>query len=72
MQEYELVEPFESEVIDKSEEEKYYQALYQITTVITLVKDPIRNIRIVTQEELDNFLEGYQEYAEYIVDITKL
>lgn len=66
-----VLKPAESHTISSVEVEDYNRARYRLTTVIPYVENPVRNVRIVDQEELDAFLEGYHEYAEFIVDITK-
>ena len=37
------------------------EARYRITTVIPLVENPSINVRIIDQEEFDDFLDGYDE-----------
>ena len=44
---------------------------YRMTTVVPLVKNPKRNTYILDQDGLDSFLDGYEEYAEFIVAIEK-
>lgn len=45
---------------------------YQVITVIPLVENPVRNVRILDQEGLDVFLEGYDEYGEFLISIEKI
>jgi hypothetical protein len=47
-------------------------ARYQVTTIVPLVDQPRKEVRVVDQEGLDELLEGYHEYAEFIVDVTKI
>ena len=58
--------------IEHSELDAYRMAQYRLITVIPYVEKPVKNVRIVSQDELYDFLEGYSEYAEFIVDITKI
>jgi hypothetical protein len=44
-------------------------ARYRVTTVVPLVTHPTRNMYMVNQEALDSFLEGYDEYAEFLVAV---
>ena len=67
-----LLDPLESEVISHDILENYTNSQYQVTTITPLIKDPIKSIRILNQDELDDLLEGYYEYAEFIVDIRKV
>ncbi len=63
-------QPAESKTITSVEVEQYRNARYRLTTIIPYVENPVCNLRIVDQQGLDDFLEGYNEYAEFIVDIT--
>ena len=47
-------------------------AKYEVVTVVPLVDNPYRSKRIVNQEELDDLLKGYEEYAEFLVSINKI
>ena len=67
-----ILEPLETQTISQEELDELNNAKYRLTTVIPYVENPVRNVRIVDQEALHEFLEGYEEYAEFIVDITKL
>jgi len=67
-----LLKPLETQTIGHDELNELSNAKYRLTTVIPYVENPVRNTRVVDQEALDDFLEGYEEYAEFIVAITKL
>lgn len=63
----------EKEIITSEEVEAYYhKKRYRLTSVIPYVENPKKIIREVTQEQLDEFLENYREYAEFIVDLTEI
>jgi hypothetical protein len=64
----------ESTIIDQSVVEGYHQARYKLTTVIPYAGDtqPVQNVRILSQEGLDAFFEGYEDFAEFIVDLRKI
>lgn len=62
----------ESQKITKEEAEEASGALYKITTIVPYVEEPEKQTYILTREELDNFLEGYEEYAEFIVSVEKV
>jgi hypothetical protein len=66
------LEPVESVQIDQGTVEELRGAKYQVTTVVPLVDTPRKNIRVVDQQGLDELLEGYNEYAEFIVEVTRL
>jgi hypothetical protein len=58
----ELIEAFDFESL-------YYNKKYQLTSVIASLHNPEKFVRILTQEQLSDFLEGYNEYGEFIVDL---
>ncbi len=45
---------------------------YNVTTVVPLVGKPLMNEYVMDQEALDEFLEGYNEYAEFLVKIEPI
>ncbi len=59
-------------IITPDEVEQHRSARYRMTTVVPLVKNPQRNTYILDQDGLDSFLDGYEEYAEFIVAIEKI
>jgi len=67
-----VLEPIETAPIDKGSVDEYWEAQYRVTSIVPLVDTPYKNIRVLDQEGLDGFLEGYDEYAEFIVDVKKL
>jgi len=63
----------EEKTISTKESEEYYKnKKYKLTTVVPLVSNPKKIVRHLTQEQLDDFLEGYQEYAEFIVELVEV
>ncbi|KNZ69842.1 hypothetical protein Tfer_1452 [Thermincola ferriacetica] len=50
-----------SEVLEISQQEltNYKNAKYRVVSIIPYVERPVKNVRIVTQEGLDQLLEGY-------------
>lgn len=67
-----VLHPVESVVISRDEVERYAAARYRVTTIVPLVENSIRNTYIFDQEALDSFLEGYEEYAEFIVAVEQV
>lgn len=67
-----IVEPNEVIPIDSATVDEYMKSMYRVTTVVPYVHNPVKNIRLLNQEGLDNILEGYDEYAEFIVEVVKL
>ena len=66
------LKPKEEKIISSEEVERYRNAKYKVTSVTPLVENPKLNVRILDQEGLDELLEGYNEYAEFIVGIEKI
>jgi hypothetical protein len=64
--------PRESVEVSPTEIDKYRNAQYRLTTLVPLVDKPLKNVYIVDQEELDEFLEGYNEYAEFVVELVSI
>lgn len=63
----------ESTVIDQSTVDDYLQVRYRLTTIIPYAEDPpIKNVRILNQEGLDSFFEGYEQFAEFVVDLRRI
>jgi len=58
--------------ITNEERDEYANAKYEVTTVIPLVQAPYVNKYILTQEQLSQFLESYEEYGEFVIGIKKL
>jgi hypothetical protein len=66
-----LLTPIEKTVITSEELGRYESSRYRVTTVVPLVEKPTRNVYIFDQLALESFLEGYEEYAEFIVAIEQ-
>jgi hypothetical protein len=64
--------PRESVEVSPSEIDEYRNAQYRLTTLVPLADKPLKNVYMVDQEELDEFLEGYNEYAEFVVELVSI
>lgn len=64
--------PVETTVISRDEVNGYNTSRYKVTTVVPLIENPTRNTYILEQNALESFLEGYEEYAEFIVNIERV
>ena len=60
------------EVILKKELDGCNTKKYQLTSVIPLVKNPKKIVRELTQEQLNEFLEDYSDYTEFIVELIEI
>ena len=67
-----IVKPIETHPLSPSDVSAYMGAKYRVTTVVPLVENPVRSVRILDQEGLDLLLEGYDEYGEFLVGIEKI
>jgi hypothetical protein len=61
----------ESKAIGTSEVDIYMSSRYRLTTIIPLRENPVMNVYLFTKEELDNFLEGYDQYTEFLVSVEQ-
>ncbi|HEX6113398.1 MAG TPA: hypothetical protein VFZ10_13905 [Geminicoccaceae bacterium] len=66
-----FLRPVERIVITPEEVDRYRGARYKVTTVVPLVDRPTKNIYVLDQDALDSLLEGYEEYAEFIVSVEE-
>lgn len=67
-----LIKPTNSEQILPKRRDEYMNTQYKVKTVIPYTENPVKNEYIFTQEELDNFLDNYNEFAEFLVEIKQL
>lgn len=58
-------------VITNKELDSYQEGNYILKTVISYVEKPEMRTYILNQAELESFLQGYDEYAEFIVGLEK-
>ena len=67
-----VLAPLSSETITQQELEAFRRAKYKVISVIPMVKNPTKETRILDQDGLDQLLEGYDEYAEFIVSVETI
>lgn len=65
-----VVKPLIRVSITPAELEAYRNARYRVESVIPVVGEPVHNTYELDQEGLDELLEGYNEYAEFIVSVA--
>jgi hypothetical protein len=58
--------------ITSNECEQLQNARYRLTTVIPIVDKPVRHVYELTQDELDEFFDGYSEFAEFAIGLERL
>ncbi|MCW8965400.1 MAG: hypothetical protein OQK82_01740 [Candidatus Pacearchaeota archaeon] len=73
-EEYEdlVIKPLERKVINLEDVEKHLESKYEVMTIVPTLEKPSMNKYIFTQGELDNFLENYGDYAEFLISIKKI
>lgn len=64
--------PIEKTTIPQAEIEACYAAKYRVVTIIPLVESPQRVTYILTHDELEDFFDGYSEFAEFVVSIERI
>lgn len=63
----------DEQIITSEEADAYcHKKRYRLTSVIPYVENPKKIVREVTQEQLDEILDNYREYAEFIVDLSEI
>ena len=58
--------------ITQRERDEYLSSNYEVKTIIGLFENTSINTYVLTKEEIDEFVEGYNEYDEFIVSIKKI
>ncbi len=61
----------ESKSIGSDEVDIYLSSKYRVTTIIPFKENPIMNVYLLTKEELNDFLEGYGRYAEFLISVEQ-
>ena len=61
----------ESKSIGSDEVDIYLSSRYRVTTIIPFKENPIMNIYLLTKEELNDFLEGYDQYTEFLISVEQ-
>lgn len=69
---YAVTNPVETVVISSQECDSLQSARFRLTTVVPLVENPERRVYELTQEELDEFLDGYTEFAEFVIGVEPI
>ena len=64
--------PPEAVEISKSALQAFREARYKVVTVTPLVEHPQKSVRVLDQVGLNDFLEDYNDFAEFIVEVTKI
>jgi hypothetical protein len=72
LRDYGVAHPVEKIEIAEEKIENFRIAKYRVVTVIPTTPTAHRMIYILTHDELENFLDGYSEFAEFVVRIEQI
>lgn len=61
----------ESKTIEGGEVDIYLSSRYRVKTIIPFKGNPVMNVYLFTKEELNTFLEGYDQYSEFIISVEQ-
>jgi|SRR5580658_3403080 hypothetical protein len=64
--------PIETERITPQERDRLSTSIYRLTTIVPLVENPERHVYQMTQEELDDYFDGYSEFAEFVIGLERI
>lgn len=68
-----MTAPLETEVISPAERDELLdEKRYRVVTVMPLVDEPKRNVRILDQDALNDFLDEYNTFAEFLVSVEPI
>ncbi len=62
----------ESKIIGNEEAEIYRSSKYRVTTIIPSEKNPVMNVYLFNRDELNDYLTGYNKYAEFVVSVEQV
>lgn len=60
------------EIITREKLFDYMESIYEVTTVVPLASNPYEIIRIMDQNDLNELLEDYNSYGEFLISIKKI
>lgn len=67
-----VAEPLESLALTPQERDDLLGRTFRVVTVVPLLDQPVKNVRILDQDALSLLLDAYNEYAESIVSIESI
>jgi hypothetical protein len=72
VREYGTTHPVETSIIGQDERDAFRNGRYRMTTIVPLVNEPRQHVYVLTQDELDSYFDGYQEFAEFVVALERI
>lgn len=67
-----VLHPVRASSITSAERDAFESAKFRLTTIVPLTEAPERREYELTQEELEDFFEGYSEFAEFVIKIERI
>jgi hypothetical protein len=67
-----VAEPLKSMLIQDTYLNLLSSSQYRVISAAPIVKNPYMNVRILDQDGLDEFLDGYVEFAEFLVSVEPI
>jgi hypothetical protein len=61
----------ESTSVGSDEVDICLSSKYRVTTIIPFKENPVMNIYLLTKEELNDLLEGYDGYVEFLISVEQ-
>jgi hypothetical protein len=61
----------ESKAIRSDEVDIYMSSKYRVTTIIPFKENSVMNVYLFTREEFNDFLDGYDQYAEFLISVEQ-
>ena len=65
-------EPLQSISVEDAYLNKLSESKYRVITAIPYTRKPVMNVRVLDQDGLNEFLDGYEEFAEFLVSVEPL
>ena len=62
----------QSKTIEHDEVEIYKSSKYRVTTIIPTERNPVMNVYLFNQKELEDFLGQYGKYSEFLVSVEQV
>jgi hypothetical protein len=70
--EHAVVDPLAKDVVPVKEYERLLATRYRLTTIVPYVERPERRVYEMTQEQLNEFFDGYSDFGEFVVRLEEI
>lgn len=72
VQGFAITHPVSNEIIPQAEVDNALAVKYRLTTITPYVENPRRKVYELTRDELEDFFDGYHEFAEFVVRVESI